>query len=413
MAQKYYNVAQTAEILGISEDAVKQMQANRKLHGYRDGIDWKFKVEDIDRMANEGVETPSESDQADVLLSEVELGESDPGASGTVIGMETGNKSSADSDLRIADDDFQLADSGLSLADEPEPAEESAIEEIPLADDGGSKAGQFEDLDDELDLTLEEDLTLDDDLSLAEGPAEVAEGGSDVDLAGSQFEDDDLVLGGNGGGSDISIGGDSGISLVDPADSGLSLEEPLELVSSSEESLELGEDDILSLSDDEDTAPVAEAEAEEDDFLLTPLEDASDEDDSESGSQVIALDTEGEPDEAATMIAGAGGGGMAAMLEEDLGDGSDMVDLGSPMDGAAPLGGQPAGLAAGQPATPAAAAVAETPYSVWNVLSLAMCAIFLSLTGMMMYDLMRNMWSWDSAYQVNSSIMEFILGLFE
>ena len=31
----------------------------------------------------------------------------------------------------------------------------------------------------------------------------------------------------------------------------------------------------------------------DDDFLLTPLEEAADTDDSESGSQVIALDTEG------------------------------------------------------------------------------------------------------------------------
>ena len=40
----------------------------------------------------------------------------------------------------------------------------------------------------------------------------------------------------------------------------------------------------------------------DDDFQLTPMPDA-DADDSESGSQVIALDTEGEGDEGATMIA--------------------------------------------------------------------------------------------------------------
>ena len=395
MAQKYYNVAQTAEILGLSEDAVKQMQANRQLHGYRDGTDWKFKVEDIDRVAGEGVAAPSDPDQADVLLSELELGESDPSASGTVIGMESDHKSSADSDLLIADDDFQLTDSGLSLADEPD--------EVASAGDTGSKAGQFENLDSELDLTLEDDLAVD------EGSADVTANRSDLDLGGSQFEDDDLVLGGSGSGSDISIGGDSGISLVDPADSGLSLEEPLELVSS-DESLELGEDDILALSDD-GVASAGDSAGEEDDFLLTPLEEAGDEDDSDSGSQVIALDVEGEPDEAATMIAG---GGMAAMLEEDLGDGSVAADFGAPLDtGAGPLGAQPAGLATGQPATQAAAATAEVPYSIWNVLSLAMCAIFLTLTGMMMYDLLRNMWSWDSAYQVNSSIMDTILGMFE
>ena len=59
-----------------------------------------------------------------------------------------------------------------------------------------------------------------------------------------KLDNDNLVLGGSGTGSDISIGGDSGIWLVDPKDSGLSLEAPLNL-SSGEESLELGEDDLL------------------------------------------------------------------------------------------------------------------------------------------------------------------------
>ncbi len=63
------------------------------------------------------------------------------------------------------------------------------------------------------------------------------------------------MLGGSGTGSDITIGGDSGISLVDPADSGLSLEAPLNLAGAGEESLELGEDDLLASADSE--APAA------------------------------------------------------------------------------------------------------------------------------------------------------------
>ena len=48
------------------------------------------------------------------------------------------------------------------------------------------------------------------------------------------------------------------------------------------------------------------------------MDDLSDGEDSESGSQVIALDTEGEGDEAATMVASSGTP-VAAMLDEDLG----------------------------------------------------------------------------------------------
>ena len=40
------------------------------------------------------------------------------------------------------------------------------------------------------------------------------------------------------------------------------------------------------------------------------------------------------------------------------------------------------------------------------------CAMLLTLSGMMAYDLLRNMWSWNGAYSVNSSLMDMVLGLF-
>jgi hypothetical protein len=39
--------------------------------------------------------------------------------------------------------------------------------------------------------------------------------------------------------------------------------------------------------------------------------------------------------------------------------------------------------------------------------------VLLLLCGMMLYDLMRNMWSWDGTYPVNSSLMDTILSWFE
>ena len=93
MAQKYYNSEETAKILGISVDEVKKMVDRRELHGYRDGADWKFKVEDIDRLAKQrpaetAVGAAPEEEGGDVLLSEVALGQSDMGTSGTVIAMD-------------------------------------------------------------------------------------------------------------------------------------------------------------------------------------------------------------------------------------------------------------------------------------------------------------------------------------
>ena len=380
------------------------MLGNHELHGYRDGADWKFKAEDIDRLAAQRASSDSASasdEDGDVLLSEVELGHSDPGLSGTVIGADK-RVNPAESDIRLAEGDFslgsdiQLASSGIELGEEKKPA----------AGGKGAAAGKVSQFE-ELDMTLDHDLSLEDNAVSGLSSGKAASGDSAVDLSGKRLDDDDVVLGGSGAGSDITIGGDSGISLVDPADSGLSLETPLNL-SSGDESLELGEDDLLGFSTDTDAGSMKS----EDDFQLTPMDDGADGDDSESGSQVIALDTESEGDEAATMVA-SGGAGVAAMLDEDM---STDAGLGLPAGAMMPVGADMAmaaqadGLGGG---LLAAAALPEAPYSIWNVISLVVCSLLLILVGMMMYDMLRNMWSWDSVHPVNSALMDTILGLFE
>lgn len=385
MAQKYYNSAETAKLLGKSVDEVKKMLESRELHGYRDGADWKFKSEDIDKIAVNHLPPDDEEEGGDVLLSDAELGQSDPGLSGTVIGM---NGAAAqivpDSDIRLAESDIEIAD-------------QSQATPIPKpASTGDSKP--FE----ELDLTLDEDLTLEDSTLMLSGSDKGDS--SFIDLGDSKsMEDDNLVLGGSGGGSSLSIGGDSGISLIDPSDSGFSLETPVNL-GSSEESLELGEDDLLATDTlaSDDSATMLKTD---DEFMLTPLEEVSDGDDSESGSQVIALDTEG--DESATMI-GSAGASMAAMLDEDISS-QPALDMGG-VAGAGPmLAAQPGSMADG--ATLAQAGYSfEPPYSIWQIIGLSLCVILLMLCGMMMYDLLRSMWSWNEPYTVNSGLMDTILG---
>jgi len=398
MTQKFYKTEEAAKVLGVSPAEVNHMRESHELHGYRDGMDWKFKAEDVDQIAGElQAEAKSEGpddETTDVLLSEAELGESESGASGTVIGGTEGEGSPADSDIQLGDSDVKL-----SAAEQP-------------AEDGGS-GGDFE----ELDLTLEEDLTLEDSQVPLTGDKEekAAEdaaktGDSDLDLAEDEGLDDDLVLSGSGSGSDITMGGDSGISLVDPADSGLSLEEPLELAGGADETLELGEDDMISLSEEADLDSPTELKAEEE-FTLTPMEEAGEEEDSESGSQVIALDEVEEGEAAAAAVAG----GRPPMLDEDFAAepvlGMEEAGAGAPL-GMAPLGG-PQDLTAGQPLGAQVAALPEAPYTGLNIAALVFCAIFLALAGMMMYDLVRNIWSWDQASAVTSPLMEWILGLFE
>ena len=108
----------------------------------------------------------------------------------------------------------------------------------------------------------------------------------------------------------------------------------------------------------------------DDDFLLTPLEETTDTEDSESGSQVIALDTEG--DEAATMVGAAAGVSMAAMLDEDL-SAQPALEMGmaGPLAGVPVLGGQPGALAEGAALMSARRRPARMPYSGWQIAGLA------------------------------------------
>src|SRR5581483_11668747 len=124
---------------------------------------------------------------------------------------------------------------------------------------------------------------------------------------------------------------DSGILLIDPSDSGLSLDKPLDLAG--------GSDSLMGETTDF-TADSGVMKAD-DDFLLTPLEEAT-EDESDSGSQVIMLDTEGEFDDATATLLASQIPGMGSMLEEE-----------SPMAAAGMGGGGLSGI--GGIETPAAA----------------------------------------------------------
>ena len=63
-----------------------------------------------------------------------------------------------------------------------------------------------------------------------------------------------------------------------------------------------------------------------------------------------------------------------------------------------------------------AAALPEAPYSVWNIISLVFVSMLLILVGMMMYELLRNMWGFDKPIKTSefdTYIMDMILKWFE
>ena len=452
MAGKFIELQEAAKLLGMSTDQLIELRSANEIHGYRDGASWKFKSQEIERFASEkgislgagdadaGAASPPDaldddfgslfeeegfSDELDldgdddsgssILVNDEPRGDGEESTSSTIIGSGKGadlDLGDAGSDLKLADGDSELgAGSELGVGSELDLMSES---EIGAEAFGGSDVLDGEDSELKLasgsgtgDLSdaLSDDI---DDLDLE----------SDVELALN--EDDDLVLGASGAGSDVTLDAEgSGINLSSPADSGLSLEDdPLELGGSDlGSSLELPEDDdFISLDNVSDPDEATQLKQDEE-FLLSASDDLEVEgEDSDSGSQVIALeDSEAFNQDAATMLQ-PGDGGLAAQVAPAAAMAGGAAAAG--MAAGAPAAGMPAtGLpatmsqAAGAPAAMLPAQVTEAPYSIWNVLALLLIVMVLSLTGMLMTDLIRNMWSWDSDYAATTSIMDALVEL--
>ncbi|WP_153555861.1 helix-turn-helix domain-containing protein [Roseimaritima sediminicola] len=339
--------------------------------------------------------------------------------------------------------------SDLSLEADPMEGHTSSLE--MLGDDlelstsnsdslSGTGASHGQDVLSELDLLASSgsgdagDLIQgDSDPSLMGGGSDLGQGGSDLGQGGSGLElddaldddddlviadddDDDLVLG--GAGSDISIAGDSGINLMSPSDSGLSLEsEPLDLAGSSISALDLGAE----IEGSGSSAPggpgsgasgsgsLVDFQADED-FQLSPSGiDIEVEED--SNSQVIEVED-----------------------SNAFGSGIDLAGVGvSPGEGG--LGGDPFGdevvaegvvagegipedqvavdpMAAPQTEPVALRPTYEVPYSTLSVISLLGILLVMSLGGMLVTDLMRNLWSYNELSSPVSSLTDALIGMF-
>jgi excisionase family DNA binding protein len=463
MAQKFTSLEDAAGQLGISKDRLNQLREAGKVRAYRDGASWKFRSDDIEKLTSTGIpqidasasdiglesaDEPSASSGLDLDIadeqssgpaSDVNLEEIDDP---TVAGVEEDESDAMAIDLD--DDSISLSDSillneselGTSPGRPPStiigrgeldldadldlsPVEKSSdsASEVRLASESDlgldlpSPSGDFAGLEEvEVDLEAESSRILSpedvapakgaaaaakaaatSDLELAPTDSDLGRATSDIGLGGEaasgtgltglsalELEDDEVL----GDGSDVTLSGESsGINIISPSDSGLALDEvALDLTGSSP----IGSSLDLGASESEVGLEPLEAEGASasrgGDFQLTPLgeEDADEEKDS---SQVIALDELSEESAGAPLGAPVSESGM---LAEDFG----------------------VGLTPG--AVVVSDATAETPFSMWNVMGLASCMLLLGLCGMMMFDLLRNMWSWDGVAPVNSSLLEVL-----
>lgn len=340
-----------------------------------------------------------------ILLSENELGESTDRPPSTIIGKA---EMAADLDLAVGDDSSQ---SDVRLA-EPSASNvfASGGKSEVLDTEPPSLSDNFGDLDElEIDLEAEssrilapEDITAAQqagknakvpefsDLELAasdSNPGNALDSGvgksSDIALAGlSALElegsDDDVL----GDGSDITLSSESsGINIISPSDSGLALDEvPLAMGSGSPlaSALDLGPTsgaevglEPLEVAEDEGAEP----------FALTPFGEEAGEDEDDS-SQVIPLDEISE-DEGGLL------GSPRAASVDTMGD--DFATI-------AATGGM---MPVGEP-------VGETAFPGWVIGLMSVSMIMLIMCGIMVFDLLRNMWSWDQVYTLNSSLMDVL-----
>jgi excisionase family DNA binding protein len=192
----FVSLEDAAKKLGVSVEEIVDMRSRGEIFGYRDGGSWKFKPEEIERVAGELMGDSLDEDPAGSSLL------------GSALGSD------------LLSEDGSDAKSDVSLV--PEPGEGSDVrlvanqgDDLKLADD--------DDDDDELKLESSDGTDL---MAKTGGDAssDLELMGSDLELAGSSPEL-------SGAGSDeVALGSDLQLASEDPSGvlsgSGLSLDTP-------------------------------------------------------------------------------------------------------------------------------------------------------------------------------------------
>ncbi len=397
---------EAAQMLGVSVEKLTEMREKSEIFGYRDGANWKFKQQELERVAGEmgvslGGSAGVADDDLDFSLSDEDIALEDSSAeiSSDEVGSDSIELADDSVDLILEDDseeEFAIDDSRDLSLDESEQESELRFGESDLARAMESDLRLAEESGNLLDdppesksasdtgkLSEEPGLAEDD---LFEDELELSDSFEDSVELGSDLDDSDLVLDDSDSSSEVVMAGnDSGINLS-PNDSGISLEEePLELGGSDIDSLELPEDDEMITLEEAADPDMATQLAADDDFNLTPLEDAIE--DESSGSQVIALeDSEIYADDSSgAVLQDSEVVEQPVMLPADEPDFQPQVAAGDGM---------------------MVPAIPEAPYSIWQILSLMMVAVLCLLGLLIAVDVVRLMWQPEGT-QLSSTVLDF------
>ena len=435
----YVSLDEAAKLLNITPETLVELRSRGEIFGFRDGSSWKFKTDEIERVLQErsGDVLDEDSGGSSILLSERSGLSGLTGKSGS--GLSGASSGKSDLQLEPSEEDSGLLQLGSDVTLVPDPSSGSGVRLVNRASQTPPLGG-FADDDDEL-LGLADDdsgemeidasslsLGSGSDLELAKEPSGSTSGGkkqspsrddSDV-LAGSDLRlqsadlggtpdmvrsddsdssieldggldfssaDDDLVLGSS---SDLGLSADSGINLMSPSDSGLSLEdEPLDLAGTGISGLDLGGEG--SGSDVGGSDPKSGAGsgisgidfAAAEDFQLSPSGGIDVEED--SGSQVIEIE---DSSEMGDPLAGARQSDPFGGPDDEGGDSYN----GGGIELEPGVGTATVGPYRGLP---------EVPLAGWQVATLLCIVIFMGMSGILVTDIVRNMWSWNGESNVS------------
>jgi excisionase family DNA binding protein len=380
MSGNFVMLEEAAKLLGVTPDALVEMRSRGEIRGFREGSSWKFKVEDVQQAIRNRDDAGDSDIGSDVSLI------ADPG-SGSDVKLVAGRSGTNLNDSQIGSDISLDSSIKIDLDGSDLPLDSAGASGLELSLSEGSDVLEASGLN----------------LAPAKGADKIITGDSDPDI-GSDLEladDDDLVL---GGGSDLALAKDSGLNLMSPSDSGISLEDaPLDLAANSGISaLDLAGDSKISKGASASGSGSLVNFQQDEEFQLSPSSgDIELEED--SGSQVIELEDSSDFGDAAVALpsdGGMGGMGMGAVA----GDSGDIFGSTSA------LGGGAVAAASG----PAAVAIAtpDVPLGTVEVVLLMLTLTLMCLCGIMVSDIIVNMWAWNSSSDMTSGFTEMVLSAF-
>ncbi len=128
MAQKFVSLDEAATQLSISKDRLNELREDGRVRAYRDGTSWKFRADDIEKLAADGIPA-SDASSSDISLSSLSSGKAAAVSLGDLSDLEL----DIDSELNL-DEDEALAspaasDLNLEEPDEPTVPVEAGSEE--------------------------------------------------------------------------------------------------------------------------------------------------------------------------------------------------------------------------------------------------------------------------------------------